>query len=54
MPGGGAPFTGGGAAFFGGGAAFFGACARETAGAAAASPAALRNVRRLRFFSSDG
>jgi hypothetical protein len=29
-------------------------CASETCGAAAASPAAFRNVRRFRFFSSDG
>jgi len=38
----------------GGGLSFFGACARETAGAAAASPAAFRNVRRFRVFSSGG
>jgi hypothetical protein len=47
MPGGGPPA-------FPGGAAFFGACARETAGAAAAIPAAFRNVRRFRVFSSGG
>jgi len=35
----------------GGGLSFFGACASETAGAAAASPAAFRNERRFRFFS---
>ncbi|OAI53843.1 hypothetical protein AYO46_00380 [Betaproteobacteria bacterium SCGC AG-212-J23] len=29
-------------------------CAKEALGAAAASPAAFRNVRLLRFFSSDG
>jgi len=38
----------------GGGLSFFGACASETPGAAAAIPAAVRNVRRFRFFSSGG
>jgi hypothetical protein len=38
----------------GGGLAAFGACASDAAGAAAASPAAFRNVRRFRFFSSGG
>jgi hypothetical protein len=35
-------------------AADFSACASEACGAAAASPAAFRNVRRFRFFSSGG
>jgi len=38
----------------GGGLSFFAACAKAPVGAAAASPATLRNVLRFRFFSSNG